>query len=90
MDDVDLSLMKTKSAIKHVKRASTSENHNNTASNVVSSAAAAPKASVVPAAPAAFEGPVASAVQSPAPKRVNVEPNSLNNNVAVSSDNVTI
>ena len=89
MDDVDLSLMKTRSATKRAKRASRCENKNSPASNVVSSAAAASEASIVPATHAAFEGPVASVAQSSAPKRVNVEPNSLNKNVSVSSDNVS-
>ena len=66
VDDVDLSLMKTRSATKRAKRASSCENKNNPASNVVSSAAAAPEAPIVPAAHAAFEGPVASVAQSSA------------------------
>ena len=70
MDDVDLSLMKTRSATKRAKRASSSENQNSPASNVVSSADAAPEA---PTAPAAFEGPVASTAKSSAQKRVNHE-----------------
>ena len=73
--------MKTRSATKRAKRVPRS--------NVVSSAAAAPEAPIVPATHAAFEGPVASVAQSSAPKRVNVEPNSLNKNVSVSSDNVS-
>ena len=89
VDDVDLSLMKTRSATKRAKRASSCEIKNNPASNVVSSAAAAPEAPIVPAAHAAFEGPVASVSQSSAPKRVSLEPNSLNKNVSVSSDNVS-
>ena len=72
-----------------VQRASSCENKNNPASNVISSAAAGPEAPIVPAAHAAFEGPVASVAQSSAPKRVNVEHNSLNKNVSVSSDNVS-
>ena len=89
MDDVDLSLMKTRSATKRAKRASSRENKSNPASNVVSSAAAVPEAPIVPAAHAAFEAPVASVAQSSPPKPVNVEPNSLNKNVSVSSDNVS-
>ena len=43
----------TRSATKRAKRASSCENKNNPASNVVSSAAAAPEAPIVPAAHAA-------------------------------------
>ena len=89
VDDVDLSLMKTRSATKRAKRSSSCENKNNPASNIVSSAAAAPEAPIVPAAHAALEGPVASVAQGCAPKRVNVDSNSLNKNVSVSSDNVS-
>ena len=89
MDDVHLLLMKTRCATKRAKRASSFENQNSATSNVASSAASAPEALIVPAAHGAFEGPVASVAQNSAPKRVNVEPNSLNKNVCVSSHNVT-
>ena len=57
MDDVDLSLMKNRSATKHAKRASSCENKNNPPSNVFSSAAAAPEAPIVPAATQRSMGP---------------------------------
>ena len=87
VDDVDPSLMKTRSATKRAKRASSCENQSNPASNVVSSVAAAPEAPIVPAAHVSFEGPVASVAQSSAPKRVNVSVSS-DNVSTVSNDNV--